>query len=170
MGFHLEPLTPSPNITGVYTLTLTADRACTKLPEQARTRTYTAAVVAGGRPSSFAVSLSDARFLPIAPCPPGPSPQTCTYSQFSIGLAGDHAGIPIDFVVEQLDETAYLIVSAGAGGRFGPGGISAPLDGYLEYCPSEPSQIDMVGGSWVCPGSGGVGCQSANHHVALIPR
>jgi hypothetical protein len=166
MGFRLEPVPPSPNIAGLYTLTLTADRSCTNLPGQVRTRTYTATIVPS-QSSWFKAMLRDARFLPIVPCPPAWVSPTCTYSQFTIGLAGDFAGIPIN-VVEQLDETAYLIVGAFAEGRFGPNGISVPLDGSLEYCPSGPFQIDLE--VWACPGSADVACNSTNHHLALIPR
>jgi hypothetical protein len=43
VSFYLELPGQSPaDIAGVYTLTLTADRACTSLPTEARTRTYTA--------------------------------------------------------------------------------------------------------------------------------
>src|SRR5687768_14419244 len=36
-SFRLEPLAPSANLSGEYTLTLTTDKACTRLPEAART-------------------------------------------------------------------------------------------------------------------------------------
>src|SRR5262249_35268841 len=103
LAFHLEPLGPSANIAGMYTLTLTAASACTELPNEARTRTYTATIVPGGRSSFFLARLSDARFLPWVPCPPGPVSPSCAYNQFGIGLAGDYASIG-GGIVEQLDE------------------------------------------------------------------
>lgn len=43
--FHLEPLGSFVDVAGVYTMTLTADRTCTNLPDEARTRAYTATIV-----------------------------------------------------------------------------------------------------------------------------
>src|SRR5262245_45050851 len=68
MYFSLDPVAPSVNIAGVYTLTLTAASACSSLPEDARTRTYTASVAASGRTTTYLARLSDARFLSIVPC------------------------------------------------------------------------------------------------------
>jgi Carboxypeptidase regulatory-like domain len=168
VALYLEPLGPSANVAGVYTLTVTADSACSNLPAQARTRTYTATIVPGGRSSSFLATLSDARFLSGAPwCPGGHPPESCTYNQSGIGIAGDYASISVG-MVEQLGEVGYLAVGAGAEGSFGPTGITGPLSGSLLYCPSEPTQIDQ--GTWACLASAGVECDSRNHQLTLIRR
>jgi Carboxypeptidase regulatory-like domain len=62
--FHLEPLGSFVNIAGVYTMTLTADRTCTNLPDEARTRAYTATIVPAypGSRTTFRATLSDALF------------------------------------------------------------------------------------------------------------
>ena len=44
MSFSLAPHGQSANIAGLYTLTFTADSACTNLPDEARTRTYAATI------------------------------------------------------------------------------------------------------------------------------
>lgn len=167
LAFYLEPLGPSANAAGVYTLRLTADSACTNLPADARTRTYTATIVPGGGSSHFLANLSDARFLSKVPCPPGQPPETCTYNHLGIGIAGDYAGITAGFV-EQLGETTYLVVTAGAEGSFGPIGITAPLGGQFLYCPSEPVLIDQ--GTWACPANDDVQCDSYNHQLTLVRR
>lgn len=65
-SFSLEPLVFA-NIAGEYTLTLTIDRACTKLPEAARTRTYTASIVSPYRCSlTPCTSVSDVPRRPAA--------------------------------------------------------------------------------------------------------
>ena len=63
----------------MYTLTLTADSGCTELPDDARTRTYTATIVPGSRPTTFVGTLSDARIVSV--------PIWLPY--FEIGVAGD---------------------------------------------------------------------------------
>jgi hypothetical protein len=169
MQLYLQPLGPSADMAGVYILTLTADRACTNLPAELRTRTYTATIAAGG-PGFFAAKLSDARFFSTVPCPPGRDPQSCSYNRFGIGIAGDYASIYLGFI-EQLTETTYLVLSAGTAGSVGPIGITSPLHGYFLYCSSEPVQIDQ--GEWVCQASAGdqgVLCDSENHQLTLIRR
>jgi hypothetical protein len=169
MQLYLQPLGPNADITGVYTLTLTTDSACTNLPSELRTRTYTA-TIAAGRPGSFFATLSDARFHSTVPCPPGRPPETCTYNRFGIGIAGDFATIYFGFI-EQLSETTYLVLSAGAGVSVGPTGITAPLDGEFLYCPTEPFLIDQ--GTWACPSGAGVQdahCESDRHEFALVRR
>jgi hypothetical protein len=167
LAFRLEPFGPSANIAGVYTLTLTADNACTDFPAEARTRTYTATIVPG-QSSFFLARLSDARFLPMMPCPPGPVVPSCTYNQFGIGMAGDYANLGVSGIVEQLGQEGYVAITAGAEGSFGPTGITTPLSGSFLYCPSEPYQIDI--GEWACRASNGVDCYSRNHQLSLVRR
>src|SRR5262245_56182924 len=49
--FRLGSATPPVAVAGNYTLTITADSACAALPEDVHTRTYQAAVLAGGNPA-----------------------------------------------------------------------------------------------------------------------
>ena len=167
IAFHLEPLGPSANIVGVYTLTMTADSACSSLPAEARTRTYTATIVPGGR-SNFFAGLSDARFLSIVPCPTGRPTETCTYNRLGIGIAGNFANIVSGGIVEQLSETTYLVVTGGGGAVFDLSGIMLPFEGSFQYCSSEPYQIDQ--GTWACTGNAGVECHSDRHQLALVRR
>jgi hypothetical protein len=163
--FHLAPLGPPADIAGVYTLTLTADNACTSLPAQLRNRTYTATIVPNGR-SRFTAKLSDARFHSI-PCPPGRPLETCTHDRIGIGLAGDYASISIG-VIEELGEGGFLTFQATTAGTFGPTGISAPLGGEISYCPAEPVLIDQ--GTWWCAVDAGVVCDSRDHQLTLTRR
>jgi hypothetical protein len=146
--FYLELPGQSPaDIAGVYTLTLTADRACTSLPTEARTRTYTATIVPGDRPSSFRGTLSDARFP--SKCPAGHVPESCNRNALSIGTAGDDVGVGVS-IVEQVGETTHLVVDAKAEGSLGPIGITAPLDGVFLYVPANRFW-SLRGSAWTVP-------------------
>ena len=122
IAFSLGPLGPPANIAGVYTLTLTADRACTNLSDNARTRSYVATILPGAKSTSFLARLSDARFV-------------SAYNQLEIGIAGDFAGIGNWDIVEQLQDATFLVVAGRAAGSFGSSGITAPFDGYFQYAP-----------------------------------
>ena len=61
LSFSLEPDGPSANIAGVYGLTLSPDGACSDLPDDARTRTYTATMALG---IPFNLVLRDAERRP----------------------------------------------------------------------------------------------------------
>lgn len=160
-NFSLQPHGPSANIAGVYTLTLTADSACTNLPDEARTRTYTATIVPGYRSTAFLGRLSDARFV-SSPSSPFFSPY------FEIGIAGDFANASVR-IVEQLGETTYLAIEGGVAASFGPSGITAPFDSYFLHCPSEPawSSGDYF---WCGAGVQGVECNSPRNQLTLIRR
>jgi hypothetical protein len=155
--FSLEPIGPSANIAGVYTLTLTADSACITLPDEVRTRTYTATIVPGPRSTSFLVRLSDARFF--------------STHNIAMGVAGDFANFATwasinggPGIVEQVSETIYVLIEGGGGGLFGASGMTAPFDGYFQYCPSEPA---LRGDGARCLASAAVQCDSHNHQLTL---
>jgi hypothetical protein len=146
---------------------VTADNACRNFPNEVRTRHYTATVLPSARPGFFRGVLSDARFAPIVPCPPGPTGLSCTHNNIGIGTGGDYTWVGFT-IIEQLDEHAYLVVSAGAGGPFGPTGITAPLAGSLQYCRTEPTQVDQ--GVYACPADVDDTCESDHHQLTFARR
>jgi Carboxypeptidase regulatory-like domain len=157
ISLSLEPRGPSANIAGVYTLTLTADSACTNLPDEARTRTYTATIVPGYRSTTFLGRLSDARIvsLPFSP-------------YFEIGIAGDFANASVR-IVEQLGETTYLAIEGGAAVSVGPSGFTALFSSYFLHCPNEPAWSS--GEYWWCgAGVQGVECNSPRNQLTLVRR
>jgi hypothetical protein len=158
--FSLEPIGPSVNLAGVYTLTLTADSACTRLPDAARTRTYTATIVPGPRSTSFLVRLSDARFF--------------STHNVAMGVAGDFANFATwasvnggPGIVEHVGETTYVAIEGGGRGLFGASGMTAPFEGYFLYCPSEPA-LTLDGA--LCSVSSAVQCDSDHHQLTLVRR
>ena len=169
MTFDLAPLGGSVDLAGVYTLTLTADRACSNnLPEAARARTYTATINPGSRSTSFDAVLSDARFPRILPCVG--RPEFCFYNQFRIGVSGNFADMWIT-IVEQLADEAYLAIDGWVRNSFGATGLNAPLVANFVSCPRMP---ELTGGEyWACPGRSdtqGAECNSDRHQIALQRR
>lgn len=167
LAFYLEPPGPSANIAGVYTLTMTADSACTNLPNEARMRIYTATIVPAwpGSRTRFRATLSDARFL-------------STHNWALIATAGDYANFSICIsdpsqsycfpgIVEQLRETTYVAMEGGGGGFFDAGGITARFDGSFQYCPSETA---LTGNEYQCQARAPVQCDSHNHQLTLVRR
>jgi hypothetical protein len=169
VAISLEPATPSLNIAGQYTLTLTADGTCTNLPRAAQVRTYTATIIPGEQPSSFIVSLSDARFFSTMPCPSRRLSGSCTYDQLRIGMAGNFAAIGREDIIEQLSGTTYLVIGGTARALFTGTGVATSFDGYFLYCEAEPvwDTADVVD-SWTCRPA--AHCNSANHQLVLVRR
>lgn len=165
--FRLESLLPSPNLAGVYTLTLTADNACHNLPAEARTRTYAATVTASATSSDFTGTLSGGRFLPTLPMACA-TIGWCSYDRIRISTVGDYAGVSVG-IVEQLGEANYLAITTWAEGVFGPSGMAAPSSGVFLYCPgSQPYLIDQ--GVWACREAGAVECDSSDQHQLTLTR
>jgi hypothetical protein len=139
--FSLEVLAPPVNMAGDYTLTFIADSACVGLPDDVRTRTYTATITPWSS-TSFNVALSGAAFLP-------------SRDNFPIGVAGDYVAFWFadPAIVERIaaNKQIELYGSAGASvGRSGVSTIAVSWDGEFEY-----SQIE---------------CESKNHQLILTRR
>ncbi|MBA2438272.1 MAG: carboxypeptidase regulatory-like domain-containing protein [Acidimicrobiia bacterium] len=160
------------NIAGEYTLTIVASGACSALPADFRTRTYTASVVpAPGRPNtSFDVKVSGAQFLQGD-------------RHFTIKVAGDFIAGTLGYrhdnglgyhdepgLVEQVAPNTYLAF----GGWFGASvtdvsTIVAPLDAFIDYCvtPSEMGPVYSCGpGQFVEHAE----CTSTTHQLLLRRR
>lgn len=167
-NLSLQPDGPPANITGEYTLTITADRSCSTLPDEVRARTYSVTIVPGERPTAFRGRVSDGRFIPESPCV-GRPPDSCIHNYVEIGMAGDFASFWTR-ILEQLSETIYVVIDGGVSAPFAPSGISAPLNAQFIYCPVRPL---FNGDYWTCPAdadAGGVECNSAKHQVTLVQR
>jgi hypothetical protein len=158
LSFRLEPLAPSANLAGEYTLTLTTDKACTRLPEEARARTYSASIVLRRRATTFVGTLSDARIVPVPMFPP----------YFEIGVAGDFASVSLSFV-EQLSDGTYLAIEGGASSPVGPSGITAPFNAHFVRCRNQPAM--SPGEYWWCGRDvEGDECASTNNQLTLVRR
>jgi Carboxypeptidase regulatory-like domain len=139
---ELSSLGPVVNLSGTYTLTLTADdRACRALPAEARTRTYAATILSTPKPTDFRVTLSGGQFF-------------SRYDSFGGQTAGDFVRFdvyryidePEPAIVEQVQDGAYLAILGAAPTSAEPSGIVAitvPFDGSFDYCPGQvtPTRI-----------------------------
>jgi hypothetical protein len=132
-GFQLGSVTPPVAIGGSYTLTITADSACTTLPDDVRTRTYRAAVIAATNTraptgTSFNGTVAGAQFAPYA-------------NLFWVGVFGDYVSTSTigegPSIVEQVGPNRYIAFMGEAGlsvGSASTSTISAPFKGTIEYC------------------------------------
>lgn len=157
-----SPGTPI-DLTGTYTLTLTADSACTGLPGETRTRTYTATILPLVKPTDFRVSISGGQFFRF-------------YSEFGIQTAGTFVRFDVyrwidevePGIVEQTHEQMFLAITGIAPMSVGAEGLTAitvPFEGTLEYCPSQPD-----GDVYRCADSARVTCFSGNHRLTAARR
>jgi hypothetical protein len=133
LGFYLSVLEPTADISGSYTLTITADSACASvLPEFARSRSYRATVTAqpvGNRSTipGFAVELTDLAHIG-------------SLDGFVIGVAGNVLSFWLDgrhdpTIVEDFGSNSYLAYSGTANttATAGASTITAAFDGWIEY-------------------------------------
>src|SRR5262245_46266110 len=155
--FWLEPLGGAVNIAGDYTLTLTADDACVGLPDEVRTRSYTATVAL----TPVAHIPKDTHFsVTVHGTASGPQ------SFPSIGVAGQDLGFDssdnddgIPMLVEQVGPDAYLRYrpyNGLAGTRVDETvpAISTSFDGTIEYSAAATH----------------LQCQSAHHRLLMTRR
>jgi hypothetical protein len=174
IDFYLTPTAAPANLAGDYTMTVTADAACTDIPAEARSRTYRATMVpSGASPATyFDVSVNDARFLAGFQ----------SSERFSISVAADYISIWLGdrqtqpAWVEILSGANYLAVGGGASATVaGPHpAIDVPFTGFFDYC-AMPSLKDLPvdGHRYACPDATAlthVRCQSSNHRLTLVPR
>jgi hypothetical protein len=160
---------PSANLAGVYTLTLTADRTCTNLPDPARTRSYTATISPGSRSTSFLGRVGDGQFLSTLPCGNRPA-EECAHNQFSVGVAGDFAYVSFG-IVEKLSGSGYVVMDGWLAASLVSSGLTAPVNSNFLYCSSPP--VWTGGEYWACPGDAaadGAECYSQHHQFSLVRR
>lgn len=158
IGFHfsLQPDGPSADMAGTYTLEVTADRACTSLPDEARRRIYTATIGRGRRPTNFTGTLANAAFVPVGPWSPF----------FEINVAGDFARLNVSFV-EQLGEHSYLAIEGWASATTSASGMIAPFSAQILNCPATPA---YTGDYWHCVPDDADDCAAGAHQLALVRR
>ena len=158
LSFRLAPLAPSANLAGEYTLTVTTNNACTQLPAEARTRTYTASLVSRGRATTFVGTLRDARIVPV--------PFWSAY--FQIEVANDFANGSLRFI-EQLSDGSYLAIEGGTAASVGPSGITAPFNAHFVRCHNQPAWAP--GEYWWCGADvQGDECASSDNQLTLVRR
>lgn len=161
--FSLETEAASVDLSGEYSLTFAADRACTMLPEEFRHRTYAATIrpISAEQAGQFRVTVRGGTFLP-------------GYDAFDVGVAGESfAAILGDFhgtpgLAERLGETKVLGFEgmANASLQSPDAAIVAAFDGVVSYC-------DLLGepaARYACASTATTAralCTSRNHQLLL---
>ncbi len=160
LAFVLEPLPPAVNIGGEYTLTITADSACTDLPAEVRTRTYAARFSGGGGAVALG-SVSGATFLR------GQTEIDGYIRGHTVEFTTDVHGP--GWIVEEVAPNTYLAIR---GSSLAPvttpvSTISGPFEGLIEYCAASSPMGSIYG----CSASRArAPCTSKNHQLILRRR
>jgi hypothetical protein len=98
------------------------------------------------------------------------------YHGFSVGVAGNFANFSFEnfddaSLVEVLGDTGYLAIDGAASAAVSSSTITAPFDGYFQYCPRAKALIST--GHYQCstvtPVTSAT-CISPNHRFTLARR
>ncbi len=172
MVVTLESLGQAVDISGDYTMTLTADSACQDLPAEARSRTFTASIVPHGATGTrYFVTVQASSLRGSA--------------AFEAGVTGDFLALRFNLdpgLIDRIAPDTYFQAGGGASATVTPGAslIAATFDGLLEYCRLKDSSTDPVNGCG--PGSSALAeptpsqpvnfasCQSRNHRLTFTRR
>jgi hypothetical protein len=155
---------PSVNLAGDYTLTLTADTACSGLPDAARSRTYTVSMTSmPNTPANYRAVLGGATFL---------FPEA---GQFLVDVAGTYAHFRFgDYyeegtrILEEVAPSTYLGITGSAGLTVDGGTtISSSFSGDMAYCVN-PNPAAIV--HYQCPVGQSVSCNSTNQRMLFVRR
>lgn len=158
---------PAADLEGSYTLTVVADARCTNLPDEVRTRTYTATITSTPNSSpdgtSFTLNVGGASLV-------------YGHDHFRVGVAGNTVGLDVyalddEFgLVEQVDPTRFLAVQGSAVASIGSASapLTAQLDGVIRYCatPSATQWVYDCLPPWIAHES----CPSQRHQLILERR
>ena len=167
VAFNLDLVATPTDIAGNYTITFVADGTCAGVPEDLRTRSYPATIVA--RPglaranTSYTLTAAGAHFLD-------------GYNTIQIGVAGDYASFAIyqgeaEGLVEETAPATFLGLDGFGGSSLGTppaSTLSVTFAGGFEYCAVQP------GTAWTqeCNTAtiAHVRCESKNQRLILTRR
>ena len=177
-SFYLERPSPSVDIAGQYTLTITADSTCPDLPGDARSRTYSATITPATPAGRYRVQLGGASLSDVY------------MDSFDAGVAGDYfsfamvhreEGYPA--LAEEIEPNTYVTLSGTATATVTPSAsaITAAFDGWIAYCALKSpllglwSDTDCGSPSSRLPPTPArpvtyTRCDSRNHRMALTRR
>jgi hypothetical protein len=131
---------PADALAGQYSLTLVHD--CEAVPEEARTRRYTAAIEPDI--TGFIVTLNDAQFLSNSACTTMATP-ILGCNQFLASREADHVRFDLvngewhgGYITERVSAQTWLVIYGSAVGRLDGGNVTAKGMGGVWYCPGNP--------------------------------
>ena len=159
---QLALLTPRPDVSGTYTLTIAAADECrANMPEEVRLRNYTAVLTQRG--SQLEARLQGSTFA-VSAAGRGnwfrgrvePTQVVFNLSRFDSSYYGYYGNAYGD-LVEQLAEARYLIVSGLARATASGAGLTGSLDGALTVFTGKLKSFPAIE----------VACPSTNHRFTL---
>lgn len=130
--FALEVPAPPVNIGGDYTLNFTANAACTMLPEDMRSRTFTATlpVTSPATRSNTFFRVGGATFFE-------------DWDAISVGVAGNYVALWLETLVEQIAPNTFLAFAGQAAATLNTSNLSTlvlPFQGRIEHCVTTAAQ------------------------------
>jgi hypothetical protein len=160
INFSLEVPAAPVNVAGDYTLTFVAGSACSTLPNEVRTRTYTATIPpasnAGPANAYFPLTVSGAFE---------------DWNVLGMGVAGDYVGIWLETLVEQIAPNTFLSFGGLAAASIGTSAgstIVLPFDGSIDYCVTK-SEVGRYEDCYKGLATHAQ-CTSKNHQLILTRR
>jgi hypothetical protein len=126
LDFYLEGLTSPIDIGGDYTLTFAANATCTMLPEDMRSRTFTATlpVTSSALRANAFFRVGGATFFE-------------DWDAISIAVAGDYMALWLETLVEQITPNSFLAFGGQAAAAVDTSSTSTivlPFHGSIDYC------------------------------------
>ena len=157
--FRLDSVNGSINVSGNYTMTFTADAACTSIPGYARRRTFEVTNSPSGG-SAYLVSVAGGQYGATAPG--GGYFNNVLYA----GMFEDTFALWLSDppLFERFPQGSYLMVSGEADGSVANFPARLTLDGWFTYC-AERASVDEP----KCAVSEVV-CRSSNHQLTVDRR
>jgi hypothetical protein len=125
INFALAVIDAPVDIGGDYTMTFVANNICTMLPDDMRSRTYTATVpMTSAIPAEAFFSVGGAIFLD-------------GWDAIGLGVAGNYVALWFETLVEQVAPNTFLSYAGQAAATVDPSNLSTlvlPFHGSIEYC------------------------------------
>ena len=162
VSFSLHVLAPSISMAGDYVLTFVADSSCTMLPQEARTRTFTATipVTSNATPANAYsnVVVGGANFFE-------------DWNGLGFGVAGDYVAFWLETLVEQPAPNTFLAFGglAAASVTSDASPITLRFSGSIQHCVTKSE----TGRYLECDQSQSAThaiCNSENHRLILTRR
>jgi hypothetical protein len=161
INFSLEVLAPPVNMAGDYTLTFVADRSCTTLPNEVRTRTYAATIP----PPSNAIPANASFGVTVRGAFKG-------WDVIGMGVAGDYVAVWLETLVEQIAPNTFLSFGGLAAASIGTSAgstIALPFDGEIAYCVTK-SELGRYEDCYQGQAAARLQCTATNHQLILTRR
>ena len=155
--FHLDSVNGSIDFSGSYTLTFTADSACSAIPGYARRRTYETAVSSSG--GTILVALAGGGYGGTAS---GGYFNNVLYAGVFEDTLVLHMSDPP--VLERFAQGSHLMIAGQARGSIGQLPATVPISGSFVYCAES-----TPGGEPGCAVTA-ARCESSKHQLSITRR